>query len=60
MNCSHSGCLNDLEVKAGDIQNANLTAPCEEKIWTTLRPEFGVDAGKKAIITHALYGLKSS
>ena len=52
--------LNDLEVKTSDIQNAYLTAPCKEKIWTTLGPEFGVDAGKKAIITHALYGLKSS
>ena len=25
--------LNDLEVKASDIQNAYLTAPCTEKIW---------------------------
>ena len=52
--------LNDLEVKASDISNTYLTAPCKEKIWTTLGPEFGVDVGKKAIITHALYGLKRS
>ena len=52
--------LNDLEVKASDSQNTYLTAPCEEKIWTTLGPEFGIDADKKAIITQALYGLKSS
>ena len=30
--------LNDLEVKTSDIQNADLTAPCKEKIWTTLGP----------------------
>ena len=28
--------LNDLEVKAADIQNAYLTAPVSEKIWTVL------------------------
>ena len=38
--------------------NAFLTAPCAEKIWTTLGPEFGDDVGKKAIILRALYGLK--
>lgn len=52
--------LNDLEVKASDIQNAYLTAPCEEKIYTTLGPEFGEDKGKTAIIVRALYGLKSA
>jgi len=31
---------NDLELKASDIQNAYLTAPCEEVIWTILGPEF--------------------
>jgi len=52
--------LNDLEVKGSDVQNAYLTAPCEEKIWTTLGPEFGEDQGKKALIVRALYGLKSA
>lgn len=52
--------LNDLQVKGSDVQNAYLTAPCEEKIWTTLGLEFGSDCGKKAIITRALYGLKSA
>ena len=34
--------LNDLEVKAADIQNAYLTAPLlSEKIWTVCGPEFG-------------------
>ena len=52
--------LNDLEVKSADIKNAYLTAPVTEKIWTILGPEFGEDAGKKAIIVRALYGLKSA
>ena len=52
--------LNDLQVKASDVQNAFLSTPCEEKIWNKLGPEFGVDAGKSAILTHTLYGLKSA
>jgi hypothetical protein len=51
--------LNDLQVKTTDIENAYLTAPVSEKIWTTLGPEFGKDRGCKAIIVRALYGLKS-
>ena len=38
--------LNDLEVKTSDTQNAYLSAPCKEKIWTTIGPEFGPDKGK--------------
>ena len=52
--------LNDLEVKAGDVMNAYVTAPCSKKIWTVLGKDFGADQGKKAIIIRALYGLKSS
>ena len=52
--------LNNLQVKAGDVMNAYVTAPCSEKIWTVLGKEFGTDQGKKAIIVRALYGLKSS
>ncbi|KAI2509582.1 Reverse transcriptase (RNA-dependent DNA polymerase) [Fragilaria crotonensis] len=52
--------LNDLEVKTADIENAYLTAPVGEKIWCRLGPEFGNDAGKKALIVRALYGLKSA
>jgi Reverse transcriptase (RNA-dependent DNA polymerase) len=51
--------LNDLEVKTADIENAYLTAPMSEKIWTKLGPEFGADNGMKAILVQALYGLKS-
>ena len=52
--------LNDLEVKTADIMNAYLTAPVTEKVWTVLGPEFGADAGKKALVIRALYGLKST
>ena len=31
--------LNDLEVKASDVQNAYLTGPCAEKIYTRLGRE---------------------
>ena len=52
--------LNDLEVKTSDIKGAYLTAPCTEKVWTILGPEFGEHAGKKALVVRALYGLKSA
>jgi hypothetical protein len=53
--------LNDLEVKASDIQNAYLTAPLlTEKIWTVCGAEFGEDQGKNAVVVRALYGLKSA
>jgi hypothetical protein len=51
--------LNDLDVKMADIENAYLTAPITEKVWTVLVPEFGDDAGKRSLIVIALYGLKS-
>eukprot|EP00804_Cyclotella_cryptica_P019304 CCRYP_006183-RA/>CCRYP_006183-RA protein AED:0.20 eAED:0.20 QI:0/0/0/1/0/0/5/0/657 len=52
--------LNDIDIWATDVLNAYITAPCREKIWTTLGKEFGDDCGKKAIVVRALYGLKSS
>jgi hypothetical protein len=51
--------LNDLNVKVGDVLNAFITAPITKKVWTILGPEFGINAGKSAIIVLALYGLKS-
>jgi hypothetical protein len=50
--------LNYLEVKMGYIENAYLTAPVTEKVWTVLGPEFGDDAGKRELIVTSLYGLK--
>ena len=52
--------INNVDVWAADVLNAYITAPCREKVWTTLGLEFGEDQGKKAIIVRALYGLKSS
>jgi hypothetical protein len=52
--------LNDLDVKMADIENAYLMAPLTEKVWTVLGPEFGDDAGKRALIVRALYSLKSA
>ena len=50
--------LIDVEVKTADIENAYITAPCAQKIYTVLGPEFGSDAGKRAFVIRALYGLK--
>jgi len=52
--------LNGLDVLGCDIQNAYISAPCKEKIFTIAGREFGSDAGKTMIIVRALYGLKSS
>jgi hypothetical protein len=52
--------LNDLDVMMGNIENAYLTAPITEKVWTVLGPEFGDDTDKRALIVRALYGLKST
>jgi hypothetical protein len=50
--------LNDLDVNMAGIENAYLTAPITEKMWTALGPEFGEGAGNCALIVQALYGLK--
>jgi Reverse transcriptase (RNA-dependent DNA polymerase) len=53
--------LNYLDVFATDIQNAYLTSPCEEKIYTVLGKEFGPHReGRNALVVRALYGLKSA
>jgi hypothetical protein len=52
--------LNGLDVMGADISNAYLTAPTLEKVFTVLGAEWGADAGKRALIVRALYGLKSS
>jgi hypothetical protein len=53
--------LNDLEILAGDVQNAYLNAPTKEKCWFIAGPEFAPDKeDKPVIIVRALYGLKSS
>jgi len=53
--------LNDLEVLSCDVQNAYISAPAREQLWTQFGDELGTQyAGRKAIISKALYGLKSS
>jgi hypothetical protein len=52
--------FNDLDVKMSNIENAYLTAPITEKVWTVLDPEFGDDTGNRALIMIDLYGLKSA
>jgi hypothetical protein len=52
--------LNNLDVEMADIEQTYLKAPITEKVWTVFGPEFGDDAGKRALIVRALYGLKSA
>jgi hypothetical protein len=52
--------LSDLEAKVSDVENACITAPVAEKVWTVCGPEFRPDAGKRAIIVKALYSLKTA
>ena len=52
--------LNNLDIKCADIQHAYLIAPCEKKLYTWARPEFGNNEGKPFIIVRALYGLRSA
>jgi hypothetical protein len=53
--------LNDIEVLFADVGNAYLNAPTKEKVHTICGQEFGnALMGRFAIISKALYGLKSS
>lgn len=52
--------LNVLDILACDMQNAYLTADCQDKIYTIAGPEFGDEAGMIMIVWKALYGLKLS
>ena len=52
--------LNNLKVLSGDIQNAYLNAPREEKLFFVADNEWGPDKGKSVVVVCALSGLKSS
>ena len=53
--------LNDVELLSCDIQNAYLSAPNKEKIWTKFQDQLGPEYnGRRAVISKALYGLRSS
>jgi hypothetical protein len=43
--------LNDLKVKTRDVLNAYITAQVTERVWMTLGPEWGPDAGKRILIS---------
>jgi hypothetical protein len=49
--------LNDVDVLACDVQNAYLNAPTNEKNYIIAEKEFGPDAGRRALIVRALYGM---
>jgi hypothetical protein len=51
--------MNDVDVMMGDIENAYLTAPITDKIWTVLGPEFGEDDVKQTLTVREMHGLKS-
>ena len=42
--------LNDLDILAGDIQNAFLSAPTEEKIFFYAGDEWGADKGRVVVV----------
>jgi hypothetical protein len=52
--------LNDVDVLACDVQNAYLNAPTNEKNDIIAGKEFGPDAGRRALIVRALYGMATS
>ena len=53
--------LNDLEILSADIQNAYLSAPVKERLYTIAGKEFGPKyQGRPVLIVRALYGLRSS
>lgn len=55
--CLMLAALNGLDVRSCDIQNAYLTAPCREKIWTCAGEEFSSDSRCIMIVVRALHGL---
>ena len=52
--------LNDLEIMACNIGNAQLKSEFREKIWFVAGPECGENAGKKCKLVRVLCGLNSS
>jgi hypothetical protein len=52
--------LNNLDILAGDIQNAFLEAPTKEKIFFYSGDEWKADKDRVVVVVRALYGLKSS
>lgn len=49
-----------MTLKSADTLTAYVQVPVAEKMWTTLVPKFGKDAGTITVIVRALYCLKSA
>ena len=52
--------LNDLDILAGDIQNASLNAPSLEKNYFIAGNKWGAHIGRIVLIVRALYGQKTN
>ena len=52
--------LNDLDILSGDVAVMYLNAPAGEKVYFQCGLEFGLLEGRLAVLTKALYGLKTS
>ena len=52
--------LNDLDILSADVAATYLNAPVGEKVYFRCGAEFGNLAGRYALLTKALYGLKTS
>ena len=52
--------LNSGEIISCDIQNAYLSAPCQEKFYHMAGEEFGSEKGKVFIVKRVLCGLRTS
>ena len=50
--------LNNLDVLACNIQNANFMADCSEKVWVVAGPEFWSKAVNNMLVRKSLYELK--
>ena len=48
--CLLIAALENLDIQSADIENAYLTDPCREKIWTRASPDSVQDEGKLFII----------
>ena len=51
--------LNNNKILAGDIQNAYLNAPTQERVYIICNSDFGSNANRSVLIVKTLYGLKS-
>ena len=46
--------LKDLQVKAGDVLNVYISAPCKKKVWTILGAEYLLFLAKATLRLHSI------